>query len=89
MTVKLGQDEVELPMSVLAELLDMPLEDVAAQMRAGSITGVVERGEGADAGRTRLTFFRGSQRARLVITSAGEVVQKSCVDFGPLARVPR
>ncbi|PSC02477.1 hypothetical protein SLNSH_23855 [Alsobacter soli] len=89
MTVRVGQDEVELPLGLVAELLELGDAAVVDQMRAGAITGVVERGEGSDAGRTRLTFFRGSQRARLIINSAGAVVQKSCVDYGPLARAPR
>lgn len=89
MTVKVGQDEVELPLGLVAELLELGDAAVLAQMRAGAITGVVDRGEGSDAGRTRVTFFRDSQRARLVINSAGAVVQKSRVDFGPLARARR
>lgn len=78
--------EVETSLQLVADLLGVSVETAATEMRAGLITGVVERGEGPDAGRTRLTFFRGGRRARLVLARTGAVIQKSCVDFGSVER---
>jgi Family of unknown function (DUF6522) len=51
-------------------------------MRKGAITSLCERGIDADAGRFRMTFFYKSRRLRLVVDAAGNILQRSTIDFG-------
>ena len=48
-------------------------------MRDGTITSRFERGEGEDAGRSRVTFFDGGRRVRLIVAADGEVLKRSGV----------
>ena len=52
-------------------------------MRQGRITSRFERGEGADAGRFRVTFFHGPRRVRLTLDGDGPVLQRSRVTAAP------
>jgi Family of unknown function (DUF6522) len=63
----------------LAALLDLPAREVQALMRQGRITSRFERGEGADAGRFRVTFFHGPRRVQLTVDGEGQVLQRSRV----------
>ncbi len=80
--IEIGEDGVSVDAAIVAEAFDLAPADVPALMRAGEITSLFERGEGEDAGRMRLTFFHRSRRFRLVIDDAGEILQRSKVDFG-------
>jgi hypothetical protein len=58
-----------------ATLLGVPLPAFMADLRAGIVYSVVERGEGADAGTLRLTLRRRGTERRLVVEAAtGRVV---------------
>ena len=71
----------------LAALLDLPAQQVRALMREGRITSRFERGEGADAGRFRVTFFHGPRRVQLTVDGDGRVLQRSrVVRHAPPAR---
>jgi hypothetical protein len=70
----------------LAQLLDVAVETVRAEMRAGAITSRFERGEGEDEGRFRVTFFRGRGRVQLVVSADGTVLQRSRVRETPPPR---
>jgi hypothetical protein len=60
----------------MARLLGAPLDAVLADLRAGIVYSVVERGEGADAGRLRLTLRRrGAQRILVVEAATGRVLE--------------
>jgi hypothetical protein len=65
----------------LGALLGLAAEEVRRMMREGGITTRTERGEGADAGRYRLSFISPERRLQLIVDEAGEVLQQS--------RVPR
>ena len=80
--VDIAEDGVSVDAAVLAEAFGLPAADIPALMRAGEITSLFERGEGEDAGRMRLTFFHRNCRFRIVVNGAGEVLQRSRVDFG-------
>ncbi len=67
----------------LAPLLDLSPEEARDLMRAGRITSLVERGEGEDAGRYRVTFRHGTLRLRLIVDHQGEVLKRSRVDARP------
>jgi hypothetical protein len=80
--IEIGEDGVSVDAAILAEAFALEPAEVPALMRAGEITSLFERGEGEDAGRMRLTFFHRSRRFRLVVDEAGEILQRSRVDFG-------
>jgi hypothetical protein len=62
----------------VAALLDAPLPEVLADLRAGVVYSVVERGEGEDAGRLRLTLRRRATSRTLVVEAVtGRVLQRS------------
>ena len=61
----------------LGALLGLGAEDVRRMMREGGITTRTERGEGADAGRYRLSFLSPDRRLQLIVDEAGEVLQRS------------
>lgn len=47
---------------------------IPSLLKAGEITSACERGEGADAGRYRLTFFHGDQRYRITVDASGAIL---------------
>ena len=67
----------------LGALHDLPVDEVRGLMRAGQITSRVERGEGSDAGRFRVTFTHGRRRVRLTLDGEGTVLQRSRVTTTP------
>ena len=76
-----GTAAVEIDAREVAKGLGIDASLVHPLMRAGSITSRVERGEGQDAGRTRLTFFLENRRLQLVL-EGDRVVGRYSVDFG-------
>ena len=67
-----------LPAEVAARMLDTPLDAFLADLRAGVVYSVVERGEGEDAGRLRLTLRRRATTRVLVVDAAtGRVIEAS------------
>jgi len=54
-------------------------------MRTGTITSLSERGDDADQGRHRLTFFSEHRRFRVIIDEQGAIIQRSALDFGDSA----
>ncbi len=80
--VTFSSGDVEVPLDIVARAFGLPPETALAEMRAGRITSVMEKGTDADEGRYRLTFFHGSTRARFVVDESGAVLQRSSVEFG-------
>jgi hypothetical protein len=67
---------VTLPAELAARLLGAPLPAFLADLRAGAVHSVVERGEGEDAGRLRLTLLRRATRRVVVLEAAtGRVLE--------------
>jgi hypothetical protein len=67
--------DVALPADVAASLLGVTLDAFVADLRAGVVYSVVERGEGADAGRLRLTLRRrATSRVLVVVAATGRVL---------------
>ncbi|HEV7266286.1 MAG TPA: DUF6522 family protein [Falsiroseomonas sp.] len=62
--------DVALSAEQAARLLGVPLETFLADLRAGVVYSVVERGEGADAGTLRLTLRRRTTSRVLVVEAA-------------------
>ena len=70
-----GAGDVALPAEQAARLLGVPLEEFLAELRAGIVYSVVERGEGEHAGTLRLTLRRrAASRSLLVEAATGRVI---------------
>jgi Family of unknown function (DUF6522) len=72
---------IDIDATLIARGLHMAPEALRAALRDGSVTRTVEKGEGADAGRYRVTFYGPSRRLRLVFTDDGQIVQTSSADY--------
>ncbi|MEO3416738.1 DUF6522 family protein [Roseovarius sp. CAU 1744] len=60
----------------LAPLIGCRPADVPGLMREGKITSVFERGEGADAGRFRVSFRFGATKVRFTCAEDGTVLSQ-------------
>lgn len=67
--------------ALVGKALNLEPEALRVALRSGEVTSMCERGEGADAGRYRLTFFSPTRRLRLIVDEAGEVLQTSSADY--------
>ncbi|MFM2149716.1 MAG: hypothetical protein RLZZ187_2022 [Pseudomonadota bacterium] len=68
--------DVALSAEAAARLLGIPFDAFLADLRAGAVYSVVERGEGEDAGRLRLTLRRRATERVLVVEAAtGRVIE--------------
>jgi hypothetical protein len=80
--VKFEDGAVQIDAAVIGEGLGIEPSLVQSRMREGKITSRYERGIDEDAGYHRLTFFTESQRLTLIVDDAGNVLQRSVIDFG-------
>jgi uncharacterized protein DUF6522 len=80
--VEFVDDAIQVDAAVIAEGLGMALPTFRAEMRAGRVTSVVERGVDTDLGRHRITFFSAHRRFRLIVDQHGVILQRSALDFG-------
>ncbi|MDO5642952.1 MAG: DUF6522 family protein [Paracoccus sp. (in: a-proteobacteria)] len=62
---------------IIAEGLDLPEHAIARAMASGKITTQHERGEGADAGRFRLSFFYKNKVLRLTVDETGHILSRA------------
>ncbi len=76
-TVVCEGGEFSVDADIVAQGLGIDPADVLAAMRQGRITSLCERGVEEDAGRSRLTFFHGTRRLRLVIDEDGKILERS------------
>jgi len=76
MKIDITSGEPVIDASDLAELLDLAPREVRDKMRSGDIPSRFEIGEGADAGRFRLTFFNAGRRVRLTCSDDGTVLTR-------------
>jgi hypothetical protein len=82
MHVKITDGDIVVDAALIAEVLDIPLDDVRALMHAKAITSMCEKGVDAHEGEYRLSFFSRSRRAYLYVDAGGCVLRKSIIDFG-------
>lgn len=80
--ITISDGDIEVPAGLIAEGLGVPVEQVQALMRAGTITSRCEHGVGEDAGRHRLTFFHRGLRLRFIVDSNGLVIRRMAIDVG-------
>lgn len=69
--------DVVVEAETIAEGLSLTAPQVAELMRTGAITSRCERGVGPDKGLWRLTFLHGKRRLQLIVSTNGEIVQRS------------
>lgn len=81
-TIEFEDGALKVDATIIGESLGIEPARVQGLMRGGEITSLCERGIDDDAGQYRLTFFYESARFRLIVDEAGNVVQRSTVDFG-------
>jgi hypothetical protein len=72
---------IEVDATLLGAAFDLTPDQVMNDLRRGVITSRSELGVDADAGRRRLTFFRGRKRVRIVLDADGAVVQQTSLNF--------
>ena len=80
--VQLVSGETTVDAGLVAEGLGLAPETVSAMIRKGEITSAFERGEGADEGRFRLTFWHGRKRFRIVVDRDGNLLKRFSIDYG-------
>jgi hypothetical protein len=88
MQIEIGTNGILVDAKLLADLLRLDPAAVHALMKAQEITSFCERGIEEHEGQYRLSFFYGNRRARLNVDAAGNVIQRSMIDFGEAA-LPR
>ena len=86
--VDIRNGSIEVDAATIANGLDLDPSLVAALMKAGEITSACERGEDADAGRYRLSFFHGDQCFRITIDTAGGILATESASTSYAATVP-
>ena len=64
----------EVDASTIGNGLGLDPSAIPELLKAGEITSTCERGEGADTGRYRLTFFHRDQRFRITVDAAGAIL---------------
>lgn len=77
---------IEIDAGLVAKGLHMDPAALRDAMRGGRVTQTIEKGEGDDAGRYRVTFYAPHRRLRLTFGADGALLQTSSVDY---ARRPR
>jgi Family of unknown function (DUF6522) len=66
-----------IPAALLAKAFMMTEDAVRLAMRDGTLTSRCEAGEGADAGRWRLTFRHGGWACRFTLDATGKILTTS------------
>lgn len=84
--VRRDADGFDVDAELLGRGLSLEPARVVEYLRSGLITSRVERGEGEDAGRWRLSFWHGTTRFRLIVDEAGEILSRTRVSYD--AEVP-
>lgn len=70
-------DDFEVGAALLAEAFGLSEPEIKARMRDGRITSCCEAGQGADAGRWRLTFTHDRNALRLIVDEKGNLLTRS------------
>lgn len=75
--VELSAEGVVVDAALLAQAFKLEEGEIKARMRDGRITSLCERGEGADAGRSRVTFYHAGRALRLTLDAQGAILGKA------------
>ena len=80
-TIEIAPDLIQVDADIVAKALKITPHDLQQRLREGTVTSRYETGEGADAGRVRLTFYSDSRRARITADASGAVLFCSAADY--------
>lgn len=84
--IALTDGNIHLDAALIAADLGLDCAGVLEAMRARRLTSVCEQGIDEDAGRSRMTFYHGNTRLRLIVDSQGQIVERSVTRLQPLRR---
>lgn len=89
MAVTITTQGFEVDAAVIATAFGLDPTTLQSKMRAGEVSSLCEKGEGADAGRFRLTFRHAGRVLRLTVDGDGHILKQSTFDApGTLSRGP-
>lgn len=80
-TIKIDDDTIQMDAGVLARAFHTDANSLKQQMRDGTLTSRFERGEGADAGRVRLSFYAPGRRVRMIAATDGRILTCSAANY--------
>jgi hypothetical protein len=83
--IKFEDSGFQVDAAVIGKGLGIEASAVQPLLREGKITSRHERGEGADVGRSRLTFFLDNRRFHIIVSETGQIIRRSAIDFGDRA----
>jgi hypothetical protein len=83
--IRFEGNAIEIDALTIADAFDIHPSLLQQRIRDGALTTRCERGVDLDEGRYRLTFFTKRRRLRLIVDAAGNVLQRSLINFGELA----
>lgn len=84
--IRFTDQMIEIDATLIARGLRMDPDALREAMQQGLVTRIVEKGEGEDAGRFRVTFYSPTCRLRLLFNAEGTLLQTSSADY---SRKPR
>lgn len=79
--ISFNDQMIEIDATLIAKGLGMHPDVLRQAMREGRVTRTVEKGEGEDAGRFRVTFYSLNCRLRLLFNDEGILLQTSSADY--------
>jgi hypothetical protein len=82
------EQAIEIDAALVARGLRMDPEALRVALREGRVTRTIEKGEGEDLGRYRVTFYAPTRRLRLLFTAQGVILQTSSADYSRRPRPP-
>lgn len=88
MILEIDNGNITVSADTLAGHFGIAPEKLHPLMRAGKITGLVEKGAGKDHGRYRLTFRYAGRRVRMICDKAGQVLHVTRTILEGRSRVP-
>lgn len=75
--IRFEDEAIEIDVAIIANGLGIEPGLVQAQMQAGKITSLCERGIDDDAGTFRLSFFTEHKRLRVIVNEDGTVIRRT------------
>ncbi len=72
---------IEIDATLVAKGLRMDPDALRTALRDGRVTRKVEKGEGDDAGRFRVTFYAPTRRLRVLFTTDGTILQTTSAAY--------
>jgi hypothetical protein len=73
---------VEIDAEIIARGFGIEPHAVPGMLRERAIVARHYRGEGEDAGTSKLVFFHGNARLTVIVDDSGKPIRQSVVDFG-------